>query len=786
MLARRIFPVASTLALWGTGIAGAAVKVPTEPSNLTVTPLGVNAFELKWKDNSDNESGWQIFSNVKGAAPVLYQTIATPNKTSAVIVVKEMPKKDFVFQVAAYANTSNAAKPKVSKKTSIVSATTFPKATFGAPTKLAVTVVDDGKVQLAWKDNSTRETGYQIEYKGGTVTAWTQFGLVPPDTSFNISSILLKALEPTTQYSFRVRAYNSFNGSAVKFTAYSNEVKVKTKAFQAPVKFVVTPESDGAFSFKWKDKSSIEGGFQVERKTGTGDFASLGTVGSNETSTDPVVGFALNTDFQFRLRAYRTVGTALVYTGYSNTVSIKSTSLAAPTTLAGTAASDTSVTLTWKNVSERATSYEIGYREVGTTAFTTVTVGKVLTSAVTNLAPGTLYEFRLRGITKDFFGSITASSAFAPSIQVRAKDGISGNTHPPIFWGTSFLYPVPVSRLSALTSLAVTGLPAGLSYDSGTHTISGIATEEGVKTVTLKATFSDGSVINRTLTLRIVRPPADPVVKAAFSPVTVTSGADSTVSATGKFDDPDTTSAVRLTTSSGVVDIILYPLATPATVTNFLSYVNNHRYDESFFHRSVAQDSLYIVQGGGYQYTSVNGFTKVTAAAAVVNEPGISNLKGTVAMAKLPNKPDSATSEFFVSLNDVNAPNLDAQNEGFTVFGRVSTPTLAVMQGVNALTKKDYTVIIGSGTQLLTDVPISTPTTNVPINPALLVKIPTATIPPLLTYTVESAAPAVATATVSGTNVTITGVASGSTSIHVNATDLDGQTVTQDIAVTVP
>lgn len=108
----------------------------------------------------------------------------------------------------------------------------------------------------------------------------------------------------------------------------------------------------------------------------------------------------------------------------------------------------------------------------------------------------------------------------------------------------------------------------------------------------------------------------------------------------------------------------------PETVSNFINYINSGAYTNGIFHRSVPG---FVIQGGGYKLVnSANGtsISAVTTFAPVLNEYAVSNTRGTVAMAKVANDPNSATSQWFVNLSD-NAANLDSQNGGFTVFAKI-------------------------------------------------------------------------------------------------------------------
>jgi len=141
---------------------------------------------------------------------------------------------------------------------------------------------------------------------------------------------------------------------------------------------------------------------------------------------------------------------------------------------------------------------------------------------------------------------------------------------------------------------------------------------------------------------------------------------------------------VRLTTTLGAIDLLLYDDTAPRTVANFLAYVKSDAYRNSFIHRSVPG---FVIQGGGFTWDDAgNTVRNVASRGNLANEASLarSNRRGTIAMAKLGGDPDSATSQWFINLAD-NGANLDFQNGGYTVFGEVSPGSMAVVDAIAAL-----------------------------------------------------------------------------------------------------
>ncbi|MFT5840285.1 MAG: peptidyl-prolyl cis-trans isomerase A (cyclophilin A) [Flavobacteriales bacterium] len=146
---------------------------------------------------------------------------------------------------------------------------------------------------------------------------------------------------------------------------------------------------------------------------------------------------------------------------------------------------------------------------------------------------------------------------------------------------------------------------------------------------------------------------------------------------------------VEIRTSLGIIEVNLFDNATPETVANFLSYIDSGAYASHVVHRSVPG---FVIQGGGFLYTGpINAqanfaLDPVVASAQVVNEPELSNVRGTIAMAKIGGQPDSATSQWFINLSNSNV-SLDTNNGGFAVFGQVLGDGMQVVDAIAALSR---------------------------------------------------------------------------------------------------
>jgi cyclophilin family peptidyl-prolyl cis-trans isomerase len=220
--------------------------------------------------------------------------------------------------------------------------------------------------------------------------------------------------------------------------------------------------------------------------------------------------------------------------------------------------------------------------------------------------------------------------------------------------------------------------------------------------------------------------------------------------------------------SSSNLLIQLFDHDKPATVQNFIHYITSGAFSNTFFDRDVAG---FVLQGGDYVTVdrTTNGLTGGPVSTGtdrfpsqVDNEfnvgPIIHNTFGTLAMALQSGNPNSASSAFFFNLGD-NSTNLDNQNGGFTVFGRILSGT-NILQYFNSLSAPGNGIFDLNST--IPTLPVNYDSTNPPTDASLfyadfsfLTPPPVDTTPP----TVSIAFPGPNAAFTNGSPLTVQGTA---------------------------
>jgi len=125
---------------------------------------------------------------------------------------------------------------------------------------------------------------------------------------------------------------------------------------------------------------------------------------------------------------------------------------------------------------------------------------------------------------------------------------------------------------------------------------------------------------------------------------------------------------VIMKTSMGDITLELYMDKAPVTVKNFVGYVDDKFYDGTIFHRVIKD---FMIQGGGH----TADMSKKPTKGPIKNEAdnGLSNKRGTIAMARMPD-PHSATAQFFINhIDNTNLDHMDKSDQGYgyCVFGNV-------------------------------------------------------------------------------------------------------------------
>ncbi|MDO7836502.1 peptidylprolyl isomerase [Sphingobium sp. HBC34] len=127
---------------------------------------------------------------------------------------------------------------------------------------------------------------------------------------------------------------------------------------------------------------------------------------------------------------------------------------------------------------------------------------------------------------------------------------------------------------------------------------------------------------------------------------------------------------VAITTSVGTIIVAVDQKRAPRTSANFLTYVDDGRFDGVTFYRAARRksDPKYGLIQGGIDTDARRSLPPIPHEPTT--QTGILHGDATVSMAR-PNRPDSAMGNFFITIGPT--PNMDARGAyiGYAAFGHV-------------------------------------------------------------------------------------------------------------------
>ena len=124
---------------------------------------------------------------------------------------------------------------------------------------------------------------------------------------------------------------------------------------------------------------------------------------------------------------------------------------------------------------------------------------------------------------------------------------------------------------------------------------------------------------------------------------------------------------ITIKTNHGDIGVELFEEKAPISCENFRQYVTDGHFAGTIFHRVIPN---FMIQGGGMDAEMSAKATRDPIKNEADN--GELNARGTLAMART-GVVDSATSQFFINLNDNDFLNHGGRDFGYAVFGKVSS-----------------------------------------------------------------------------------------------------------------
>ena len=414
-------------------------QAPAAPSELAVTGVSRGAtsgnyyVNLTWKDNSNNETGFEILQSVNSTNN--FQVAKTPaaNGTSYAINLGSTPTTGTYYYKIVAVNASGKSQASNTVTAQIGEVTPTPQPPV-APTGLSVNITrataGNYVANLSWTDNSNNESGFKVLQSVNSPSSFQQAQAVGANAGS--TSIDLGLNPQSGTYYYQVIAANNAGDSQPSNTA--NAIIQISNVPAAPSELAVTGVSRGATSgnyyvnLTWKDNSNNETGFEILQSINSiNNFQVAKTPAANGTSYGINLGSTPTTGtYYYKIVAVNADGKSEA----SNTVTAQIGEVtppptqqppAVPTGLATMIGKDTAgnnvIILTWQDNSNNEQGFNLYLSNSATGGFTKVaTFGPGQTIVVHNVgsaASGTSFYYQVKSFNAggESASSNTASGA---------------------------------------------------------------------------------------------------------------------------------------------------------------------------------------------------------------------------------------------------------------------------------------------------------------------------------------------------------------------------------------
>ena len=346
---------------------------PAAPAALVASSPVSGEIDLAWTNLSSNETSFEIAQG---------DSLAVVQAVSANVTVASFTGLNAGLSYQWYVRAVNAAGPSswVGPIGRVPDGSDGPP---NAPADLTAASPALGRVDLAWEDASTNESGFEIA-QDDSLTVVRTVGTNTTATSF-------LGLNPGTSYHWYVRSMNAA-GTSSWVGPIGKRPDGSDGPPAMPSNLTATSLATGHIDLAWIDLSANETGFEIAQDD---SLAIVRVVGANVTAAS-FTGLDAATSYQWYVRAVNAAGASSWVGPIGKLPDGSDGPPAMPSNLSARSLATGQIDLAWSDLSSNETGFEIAQDD--SLAVVRAVGANVTAASFTGLNAGTSYHWYVRAV----------------------------------------------------------------------------------------------------------------------------------------------------------------------------------------------------------------------------------------------------------------------------------------------------------------------------------------------------------------------------------------------------